>query len=75
MEHVLFLLLPLLLVAENPAVLLWTHDYGSDYSDGIYTMLKTADDATHKPEPSGVYLYQLKSHGHVLGMNKCVLMK
>jgi hypothetical protein len=62
-------------MAENPAVLLWTHDYGSDYSDGIYTMLKTADDATHKPEPSGVYLYQLKSHGHVLGMNKCVLMK
>jgi hypothetical protein len=45
MEHVLFLLLPLLLIAENSAVLLWTPCYGSDYSDGIYTILKTADDA------------------------------
>jgi hypothetical protein len=32
-------------------------------------------DANHKPVPSGVYLYQLKSRGQVLGMNKCVLMK
>jgi hypothetical protein len=32
-------------------------------------------DANHKPVPSGVYLYQLKSRGHVLGMNKCLLVK